>query len=135
MPAGLQSLLVSLTSTIGRAESNVMYNTTVTNVPAAPYQLYMCGAQIVDSFGIGPVAPGLALFHTVNSTVMKNTSFITLSFVCCRDTMPDPEFYARCLQESFEELREACARERGAAKKPGKKKKTNETVETGPGAA
>ena len=55
----------------------------ITNVPGSPYQLYMCGAQIVDSFGIGPLSPGIGLFHTVNSMVMKNKGVITLAFVSC----------------------------------------------------
>ena len=58
-------------------------NATVTNVPGSPVQLYMCGAQIIDSFGMGPIAPGMGLFHTVNSMVMKNKGVITLAFVSC----------------------------------------------------
>jgi hypothetical protein len=29
---------------------------------------------------------------------------VTLSFTACRDMLPDPAFYADCLQDSFEEL-------------------------------
>ena len=32
---------------------------------------------------------------------------INLSFTACRDMLPDPAFYADCLQASFEELRDA----------------------------
>jgi hypothetical protein len=67
----------------------------------------MCGAQIIDSFGIGPISPGMGLFHTVNSMVMKNRGTMTLAFICCRDVMPDPEFYADCIEASFAELQEA----------------------------
>jgi hypothetical protein len=67
----------------------------------------MCGAQIVDSFGIGPLSPGIGLFHTVNSMVMKNKGVITLAFVSCREAMPDPAFYKECLNESFQELQAA----------------------------
>jgi hypothetical protein len=67
----------------------------------------MCGAQLIDSFGIGPLAPGMGLFHTVNSMVMKNKGAITLAFICCREVMPDPEFYTRCIEESFAELQQA----------------------------
>jgi hypothetical protein len=88
-------------------EKNVLMNTTITNVPGPPVQLYMCGAQIIDSFGIGPITPGMGLFHTVNSMVMKGKGTITLAFLCCRDVMPDPEFYTECIEASYEELRRA----------------------------
>jgi WS/DGAT/MGAT family acyltransferase len=107
IPAALQSLLVQISAAAGMSEKNLMMNTMVTNVPGPPVQLYMCGAKIIDSFGIGPLAPGVGLFHTVNSMVMKDKGTITLAFICCRDVMPDPEFYAQCLQESFDELEQA----------------------------
>ena len=91
----------------------------VTNVPGSPYQLYMCGAQIVDSFGIGPVGPGLGLFHTVNSAVNNKKGKISIAFVACRDVMPDPAFYAECLQASFTELRQAFAMQVGRRQRRG----------------
>lgn len=107
VPAGIQALLIQATAMTGLAEKNLMMNTTITNVPGAPYQLYMCGAQLIDSFGIGPLAPGMGLFHTVNSMVMKNKGAITMAFICCREVMPDPEFYTQCIEESFAELQQA----------------------------
>jgi len=104
VPSGMQALLVQASTLGGMAEKNPLTNTMITNVPGSPYQLYMCGAQIVDSFGIGPLSPGIGLFHTVNSIVMKNKGVITLAFVSCRDAMPDPAFYKECLNESFQEL-------------------------------
>jgi diacylglycerol O-acyltransferase len=104
VPASLQALLIQATAATGMAEKNVMMNTTITNVPGTPVQLYMCGAQIIDSFGIGPLAPGMGLFHTVNSMVMKNKGTLTLAFISCRDVMPDPEFYTQCIEDSFQEL-------------------------------
>ena len=117
VPASIQALLIRASAFAGMAEKNVMMNTTVTNVPGAPVQLYMCGAQIIDSFGIGPISPGMGLFHTVNSMVMKNTGTITLAFNCCRDVMPDPEFYAECIQASYEELHTACVPKKKTARK------------------
>ena len=46
---------------------------------------------------------------------------VTLSFTACRDMLPDPAFYADCLQESFEELRAAAAAASKPAPKPRKK--------------
>jgi hypothetical protein len=119
VPASIQSLLIQASAFAGMAEKNVMMNTTVTNVPGPPVQLYMCGAQIIDSFGIGPISPGMGLFHTVNTMVMKNRGTMTLAFVCCRDVMPDPEFYADCIEASFAELLSAVT---PAIKRPRQKK-------------
>lgn len=123
LPAGMQALLIQATAMTGLAEKNLVMNTTITNVPGAPAQLYLCGAQLIDSFGIGPLAPGMGLFHTVNSMVMRNRGAVTLAFICCRDVMPDPEFYTRCLEESFSELQAAC--------KPGKTRRVKKSRATG----
>jgi hypothetical protein len=82
-------------------------NTIVTNVPGAPFQLYLCGAEMIDMFSLGPLLPNAGLFHIVYSSVQNKQGTITLSFTACRDMLPDPEFYAQCLQESFDELRAA----------------------------
>ena len=97
-----------------------MMNTAITNVPGSPVQLYMCGAKIIDSFGIGPITPGMGLFHTVNSMVMKDKGTVTLAFNCCRDVMPDPGFYAECIEASYEEL---CRATRPAKKQTRRRKK------------
>jgi WS/DGAT/MGAT family acyltransferase len=120
VPASIQSLLIQASAFAGMAEKNVMMNTTVTNVPGPPVQLYMCGAQIIDSFGIGPISPGMGLFHTVNTMVMKNRGTMTLAFVCCRDVMPDPEFYGECIEASFAELLSAVT---PAIKRPRQRKR------------
>lgn len=110
VPGALQAMLIQASAAVGMAEKNVMMNTTITNVPGAPVQLYMCGAQIIDSFGMGPLSPGMGLFHTVNSMVMKGKGTITLAFISCRDVLPDPEFYVECIEASYEELLKASRR-------------------------
>jgi WS/DGAT/MGAT family acyltransferase len=127
VPAGMQAMLMQVSAATGMMEKNVMMNTTITNVPGSPVQLYMCGAQIIDSFGIGPITPGMGLFHTVNSMIMKNKGTITLAFICCREVMPDPEFYAECIGASYEELRDACVspKKKVSGRKAGKKKSTS----------
>lgn len=119
VPGSIQALLFQASAAAGMAEKNVMMNTTITNVPGSPVQLYMCGAKIIDSFGMGPITPGMGLFHTVNSMVMKDKGKVTLAFLCCREVLPDPEFYAECIEESFEELRRATqpAKKRTRSKK------------------
>lgn len=77
-------------------------NTVVTNVPGAPVPFYLCGAKMIDSFGIGPLIPNTGLFHTVSSTY----DFLTIAFTADRQKMPDPDVYVQCLEESFVEMLE-----------------------------
>jgi WS/DGAT/MGAT family acyltransferase len=117
MPGNVLSLAVRTASATGLSEASVMFNTIVTNVPGAPFQLYMCGAALIDSISLGPLLPNVGLFHVVYSSVQNKQGTITLSFTACRDMLPDPHFYAQCLQDSFEELRAATLDKKPAAKK------------------
>lgn len=121
LPGNVLSLAVRTASATGLAEANVMFNTLVTNVPGAPFQLYMCGAALVDAMSLGPLLPNVGLFQIVYSSVQNKKGSIVLSFTACRDMMPDPEFYASCLQESFDELYAGTVAKQ--AKKPGRRKK------------
>ena len=107
MPGNVLSLAIRTASATGLAEASTMFNTIVTNVPGAPFKLYLCGAELVRSFSLGPLLPNVGLFHIVYSTVHKKEGTVTLSFTACRDMLPDPAFYADCLQASFEELKRA----------------------------
>jgi diacylglycerol O-acyltransferase len=107
MPGNVLSLAIRTASATGLAEASVMFNTIVTNVPGPPFQLYMCGAELVDSISLGPLMPNAGLFHIVYSSVQDKKGTINLSFTACRDMLPDPAFYADCLQDSFDELRAA----------------------------
>ncbi len=85
-------------------------NTVITNVPGAPVPLYLCGAKMIDSFGMGPLIPNTALFHTISSTY----DFLTIAFTADRQKMADPDFYVQCLEESFVELLDAVKAEQEA---------------------
>ncbi|CAA0122667.1 Putative diacyglycerol O-acyltransferase [Halioglobus japonicus] len=117
MPGNVLSLAIRTASATGLAEASTVFNTIVTNVPGAPFQLYMCGAELIDSISLGPLLPNVGLFHIVYSSVQDKKGTITLSFTACRDMLPDPAFYADCLQESFEELRDGAL----SVKKPRRK--------------
>jgi diacylglycerol O-acyltransferase / wax synthase len=80
-------------------------NTVITNVPGPQVPLYMAGARMVALFGMGPVTDGMGIIHPVFSY----NGTITISFTSCREMLPDPAFYAECLQASFDELSEATA--------------------------
>ena len=51
-------------------------------------------------FGMGPIADGMGLIHPVFSYSGR----ISISVTACREQMPDPGFYAQCLQNSFDSL-------------------------------
>lgn len=76
-------------------------NTVVSNVSTIPLSLYLAGAELIDSFGMGPLLPNMGLFHVV-SGVNKT---ITLCFTACPHAMPDSELYARCLEDAYQELK------------------------------
>jgi WS/DGAT/MGAT family acyltransferase len=75
-------------------------NTVVTNVPGPQVPLYLAGAKLLKQFGMGPVTDGMGIIHPVFSY----NGEIAVSVTACREMMPDPGFYAECLQASFDEL-------------------------------
>jgi WS/DGAT/MGAT family acyltransferase len=121
MPGNVLSLAIRTASATGLAEASVVFNTIVTNVPGPPMQLYMCGAALIDTISLGPLMPNVGLFHIVYSSVQEKRGTINLSFTACRDMLPDPAFYADCLQASFEELRDAALSEKKKRKKSRRK--------------
>ncbi len=96
-----------------------MFNTVITNIPGPPVPLYMNGARLVTQYGLGPVFEGMGIIHPVFS----NCGRITISFTSDRDIMPDPEHYADCIQESFDEMRAATLLKPGERAAPEAKKK------------
>jgi hypothetical protein len=109
MPSTLSGLAARLYVRLGMANRIApMFNTVITNIPGPPIPLYMNGARLVTQFGLGPVFEGMGIIHPVFSYCGR----ISVAFTSDRNIMPDPESYANCLQESFEELKAA------ALKKP-----------------
>ena len=86
----------------GLSESVRMFNTVVTNVPGPPVPLYFMGCEMQQFYGMGPAASGLGLFQVVFSY----NGTVSIGCVSCREMMPDPAFYASCLEEAYEEMLE-----------------------------
>jgi diacylglycerol O-acyltransferase len=85
----------------------------ISNVPGPQVPLYLTGARVQLITGLGPLLHMMGLFHAVFSA----NGLITINFISCRETMPDPTFHRQCLRESYEELALA------AKKKAGRKKR------------
>ncbi len=110
-PAMISGIATRLYSRLGLANQlSPMFNTVVTNIPGPPVSLYMAGARMVRSFGLGPVMDSMGLFHAVTSYCGE----ICIAVTACRDMLPDPAFYAECLQESFDEMLTASLAEQQA---------------------
>lgn len=107
LPGGMMALAMRAAVSTGLAERAVIFNTVVTNVPGPPVQLYFCGAELVDGLSLGPLLPGVGLFHVVYSSVQNKKGSISISFNACREQMPDPAFYAQCIKEAYEDLKTA----------------------------
>lgn len=76
------------------------FSTVVTNVPGPPVPIYSAGARLESMMGLLCLTDGLGLGHVVQSYCKE----ATITFTACRNLMPDPEFYAQCIEESFAEL-------------------------------
>ncbi|WP_095012899.1 WS/DGAT/MGAT family O-acyltransferase [Tsuneonella mangrovi] len=117
-PALWMSLGAQLYTRLGLANRGVgpIFSTVVTNVPGPPVPIYSTGARLESMMGLVCLTDGMGLAHVVQSY----TDEATISFTACRELMPDPEFYAQCIEQSFEELRDA-ARAAGDTPKPAEK--------------
>ncbi|MFT5612189.1 MAG: diacylglycerol O-acyltransferase [Polaribacter sp.] len=104
IPSTLSASAARLASRIRLANRGTpIYNCVITNVPGPQVPLFFTGAKMLSSFGMGPAIDGVGLFHAIGS-------YCGLFNICvssCREMMPDPAFYAQCLQESFDELKAA----------------------------
>lgn len=105
-PALFMALGAQLYTRLGLANRvNAPFSTIVTNVPGPPIPIYSSGARLESQMGLVCLTDGMGLGHVVQSYVDE----ATISFTACRDLMPDPEFYAQCIQDSFEAYRDLAA--------------------------
>ena len=100
IPASTQLLaarLVMSSELAGRAT-----NVCISNVPGPSQPVYMNGAKMVRTIGLGPLADRMGLFIAVASY----NGEMSFNITSCRRTLPDIEFFIECIRDSFEELSE-----------------------------
>ena len=116
-------------SALGFGQRAPLANCTVTNVPGPAIPLYLNGARMTYFSAIMPISDGMGLVFAITSYDGR----IIISPTSCREQIPDPEFFALCIRESFQEylaLADRAARRRGG--KPGSAKSTK-AAKTGKG--
>jgi hypothetical protein len=74
-------------------------NCTIATVPAPTQALYLCGAKMTYYSAILPISDGLGLAFAVTHYDGR----VVISPTSCRELMPDPEAFALCLRDSFQE--------------------------------
>src|SRR5690625_1130931 len=102
---------------LSRRGRTVAAHTLVSNVPGPVSPMFFCGAQMVDTTGLGPVLDGMGLNNGIGSYGNR----VTFCFTADRKAIPDPEVYEQCLRGAVEELLDAararCKADRARAEK------------------
>jgi len=95
-------------------------NCVVTNVPGPSQPLYLNGARMTYFSAIMPINDGMGLVFAVTSYDGK----IMVSPTSCREQMPDPEAFAQCVRDSFQEYLAAARAKQKPARTPAQKRAT-----------
>jgi WS/DGAT/MGAT family acyltransferase len=77
-----------------------LFNVVVTNVPGPQYPLYAAGARMIDCYPVVPLAKGQAV--TIGLTSYDGGVYYGMN--ADRDSMPDVDVLAACIEESLDEL-------------------------------
>ena len=102
----------------------------IANVPGPSVPLYLNGARMTYFSAIMPINDGLGLVFAVTSYDGK----IIVSPTSCREQMPDPEVFAQCVRDCFQEYA-ALARARTSVKAKTPARQRARTARTGTSAA
>ena len=113
---------------VGRAGARVgrrspPANCVVSPVPAPAQPQFLCGARMTYCSAILPINDGLGLAFAVT----RYDGQVVISPTSCRKLMPDPETFAQCLRDSFQEYLALAAytpstKRAGAAPQPAPRK-------------
>ncbi|MBC7728040.1 MAG: DUF1298 domain-containing protein [Microbacteriaceae bacterium] len=74
-------------------------NCSVVGLAAPAQPMYLCGARLRYCSAMLPISDGLGLAFAVS----RYDGRLVISLTSCRELMPDPEAFAQCLRDSFQE--------------------------------
>ncbi len=74
-------------------------NCAIANVPGPQVPLYLQGARLTYLSAIMPISDGMGLVFSVTSY----NDMMIISFTACYEQVPDPQVFAQCLRDSFQE--------------------------------
>lgn len=86
-------------ATAGLGKRSPLANCNVTNVPGPKEPLYLCGARMTYFSAMMPIADGMGLSLAVTSY----DDWLIISPTSCRELMPDPDRFASCLRDSYQQ--------------------------------
>ena len=99
------SAAIAVTSKMLRSASALLgnwaplANCAITNVPGPQVPLYLQGARLTYLSAIMPISDGMGLVFSVTSY----NDMMIISFTACYEQLPDPQVFAQCLRDSFQE--------------------------------
>jgi diacylglycerol O-acyltransferase len=86
-------------SSIANGHREPLAGCTIMNVPGPTIPLYFDGSRMTYFSAIMPISDGMGLVFSVTSY----DGMVFISPTSCREHMPDPEFFAQCIRDSFQE--------------------------------
>ncbi len=103
LPAAAQALLGAFAWARGADYLPPICNVTISNVPSAPFPLFIDGRQMVANYPISIVAHGAGL----NVTLQSYDGALDFGITACRKALPDPERLVEALVAEASELKRA----------------------------
>ena len=92
-----------LYSNSNSARHRPMFNVVISNVPGPPFPLYVAGAEVLDTYPMGPIFEGFGL----NITLMSYRDRVDFGLVACPELVSDVWRIADGLRDALDELRVA----------------------------
>lgn len=105
-------------SAIGLGRQAPLASCTISNVPGPSVPLYLNSSKMRYFSAIMPIHDGMGLVFAVTSYDGQ----VIISPTSCRDQIPDPEFFAFCIRESFQDYLALADKKRPQARKKAKRK-------------
>jgi WS/DGAT/MGAT family acyltransferase len=90
-----------LYSNTNLARHRPIFNVVISNVPGPPFPLYVAGAEVLDTYPMGPIFEGFGL----NITLMSYRDRVDFGLLAAPNLVPDVWRIADGLRDALEELR------------------------------